>query len=332
MNAAHPSGAAAVVLTAGSGGSALPGKPKPLHPICGKPILMFVLEQIEASQIDRAVIVTGETSDEIERLVLERGFETRFDVVCQSVARGSADAALLGAETLSGDDFEVAASDDVVIVAGDVVMLGAEQLDSLVDHHKSNGVAATVLSADSEGTSSVYCVRRELLIPALRRVRPDNEAGALLLPDVIEVLASTGHKVDSLMVEERTVAGIDDGFDLAQVQAGIRSEINDGWLRKGVLMVDPQNTYIDATVTIGEAVTLLPGVLLEGATVIGNGARIGPNTHLVDTTVGDNAVADMTSAIGSIIGPRAIVGPFAALGAGVEITPDTVTGSMYSQD
>ncbi|MCH7789553.1 MAG: NTP transferase domain-containing protein [Acidobacteria bacterium] len=323
-------GSAAIVLTSAFDSAIQTAKPKPVDTLYGTPILMFVLEQIEASRIDRAVIVTGELGDEIARLIVDRGFETRFEVVSQSVQRGSADAALLGCEALIGEGFDAVAIDDVVILPSDVVLLSGEQLDALLEHHRSDEVAGTVMCADTERTGAVYCVRHELLVPALRRVRPDNVEGALLLVDVLEILESAGHRVVNMFVDAATVAGIDDGFGLARAEAAVRQAINDRWLRRGVRMVDPQRTYVDKSVDIGENVTLMSGVVLEGSTVISDGALIGPDTHLVDTTVGQGAIVDKTSAVGAIIGDRAHVGPFAALGLGARVEPDALTGPFHA--
>ena len=103
-------------------------------------------------------------------------------------------------------------------------------------------------------------------------------------------------------------------------------------MRSGVSMLDPTTTYVETTVNVGRDVTLFPGVVLQGRTVIGEGAEIGPNSRLVDSVVGRDAIIESTVARGAVIGDRAVVGPFAWLGAGSEIPSDAVTGASYNSD
>jgi bifunctional UDP-N-acetylglucosamine pyrophosphorylase/glucosamine-1-phosphate N-acetyltransferase len=90
-------------------------------------------------------------------------------------------------------------------------------------------------------------------------------------------------------------------------------------MQAGVTMVDPARTYIDATVELAPDVRLLPGTILEGRTVIGAGAVIGPDTQLVDTLVGREAVIRQTVAYDSEIGDDAAIGPFVSLRPGTRI-------------
>ena len=95
-------------------------------------------------------------------------------------------------------------------------------------------------------------------------------------------------------------------------------------------MVDPANTYLDATVQLGADVTLFPGTILQGATIVGAGAEIGPHTRLVDCVVGAGAVVEQSNGRDAEIGADAVVGPFAALAPGASIPSGTVTGPFYA--
>jgi bifunctional UDP-N-acetylglucosamine pyrophosphorylase/glucosamine-1-phosphate N-acetyltransferase len=99
---------------------------------------------------------------------------------------------------------------------------------------------------------------------------------------------------------------------------------------QGVTMLDPERTYIDATVQLAPDVTLFPGVILQGRTVIEQGAEIGPDTRLVDCTVGENAVVEHTVARLATIGAAARVGPYASLAAGSRVAPNAVTGPFFA--
>jgi len=88
--------------------------------------------------------------------------------------------------------------------------------------------------------------------------------------------------------------------------------------------------YVDTTVVVGSDVTLFPGVILQGSTVIGEGSEIGPNSRLVDTVVGAECVVQTTTSRNATIGDRCVVGPYASLAPGADIAPDSVTGPFYT--
>src|SRR5207302_844632 len=81
---------------------------------------------------------------------------------------------------------------------------------------------------------------------------------------------------------------------LAVAERELRDRINKRWMRRGVTMLDPERTYVDVGVELAPDVTLFPGVVLQGRTVIATGAEIGPNTHLVDCAVGEGATVTTT--------------------------------------
>src|SRR5207344_1839612 len=137
--------------------------------------------------------------------------------------------------------------------------------------------------AVNEINTSIYCFRRNLLAPALRRLSPENAQGEYYLTDAIEVLRSAGHKVIAVMADDPAAAmGVNDRVQLADAEAVLRGRINQRWMLDGVTMVDPSRTYIDATVVLEPDVRILPGTTLEGRTSIAAGAVVGPDTHLTD--------------------------------------------------
>ena len=119
----------------------------------------------------------------------------------------------------------------------------------------------------TEVNTSIYCFRRSLLAPALRRIEPDNSQGEYYLTDVVEVLASAGHPVEAFLVEDAAeTQGVNDRLQLAAAEHELRSRTNESLLRSGVTMVDPASVYVDTTVVVGRDVTLFPGVILQGST------------------------------------------------------------------
>jgi len=351
----------AILLAAGEGSRMRSERPKPLHRLCGRPMLMYVLDSLVEAKPNVAVIVVGHKGDWVTKKVQEHAQDFAVEFVEQQVQRGTGDATQVGLVGLEDDSEE----EDVLVLPGDAPLLRPGTISHLVEQHRRTGAAATMLSAvleDPRGygrvlrgkddrveriveqrdateqellvrevNTSIYVFRRSLLAPALRRIEPDNSQGEYYLTDVVDVLNSAGHRVEAVLVDDAAeVQGINDRVQLAAAEAELRRRTNEGLLRSGVTMVDPTAVYVDTTVLVGTDVTLFPGVILQGNTVIGSGSEIGPNSRLVDTVVGDSCVVQASTAVNARIGDRCIVGPYASLGPADLIASDTVTGPFYT--
>ncbi len=113
-----------------------------------------------------------------------------------------------------------------------------------------------------------------------------------------------GHRIGCVQAPEGETQGVNDRWQLALAERELRSRTNRHWLLNGVTMLDPRQTFVDVTVTIGRDVTLYPGTILQGSTVVGDGCDIGPDTRLVDCAVGSGAVVEHTVGHDAEIGPR----------------------------
>jgi len=343
----------AVVMAAGHGTRMRSARPKPLHRLCGRPMILHVLDALAELPVTRVVVVVGHRAEWVTKTLVEHappGMAIEF--VEQEEQRGTGDAmsvALTGLpDEEDGDD------GDVVVLPGDTPLLRPGTLARLVRAHRATDDAATLLTAvlddptgygrvvrgrddavarvveDGDATdeerqvaevnTSMYCFKRSVLAPALRRLSPANAQGEYYLTDVVEVLYEAGHRVGSVVVEDTMeVAGVNDRAQLAVAEAELRDRINERWMRRGVTMWDPVATYIDVDVTLATDVVLLPGVILQGACVVGEHAELGPGTRLVDTVVGEGAVVASSVCRRSVIGADARVGPFAVLEEGSEV-------------
>ena len=351
---------AAVVLAAGEGTRMRSSRPKPLHLLCGRPMVVHVLDALAELPIDRVVVVVGHGAERVSKLVQAHAPDgLAIEFVEQRVQRGTGDAVSV-ALTGFGNEEELE-DGDIVVLPGDTPLLRPPTLAALVRAHRQSGAAASVLTAviddptgygrivrgkddrvlrivehaDAEPdelairevNTSIYCFRRGVLAPALRRLSPENAQGEYYLSDIVEVLADAGYPVISMVAEDAMeTAGVNDRAQLAVAEAELRARTNERWMRRGVTMVDPEHTYIDAGVELAPDVTLFPGTILRGATVVGSGAEIGPYSHLVDTVVGERAVVDYTVARQATIGDDARVGPFASLEPGSVVPEGAVTG------
>jgi bifunctional UDP-N-acetylglucosamine pyrophosphorylase / glucosamine-1-phosphate N-acetyltransferase len=352
----------AVVLAAGEGTRMRSARPKPLHRLCGRPMVLHVLDALAGLSVTRVVVVVGHRAEWVTKTLVEHapaGMAIEF--VEQVEQRGTGDAMAVALTGLpeEGDDDD----SDVVVLPGDTPLLRPPTLAALVGQHRATDAAATLLTAEigdptgygrvvrgrddsvarvvehedasdeelgvHEVNTSIYCFRRSVLAPSLRRLSPANAQGEHYLTDVVGVLYEAGHKVGSLVVEDSMeVAGVNDRAQLAVAEAELRDRINERWMRRGVTMWDPERTYIDVDVQLAPDVVLLPGVILQGSCVIGPHAELGPQVHLVDTEVGEGAVVTSSVCRRSVIGANARIGPFAVLEEGTEVPVGGVVGPM----
>ncbi|MDQ1444268.1 MAG: bifunctional UDP-N-acetylglucosamine pyrophosphorylase / glucosamine-phosphate N-acetyltransferase [Acidimicrobiaceae bacterium] len=354
----------AVVLAAGEGTRMRSTRPKPLHLLCGRPMVMHVIDALGELPIERVVAVVGHGAERVTKALQELASpELILDFVEQHVQRGTGDAVAVALTGFPEDDD--ADDGDIVVLPGDTPLLRPATLAALVRTHRAADAAATILTARIEDptgygrivrdkgdrvarivehadaddkerqidevNTSIYCFRRSVLAPSLRRLSPENAQGEYYLTDVIEVLHDAGYPVVSMVVSDpMEAAGVNDRAQLAIAEAELRDRTNERWMRRGVTMLDPERTYIDASVELASDVTLFPGAILQGVTKVGAGAEIGPNTRLVDCIVGDGAVIENSVCRQAEIGADARVGPFAFIAPGAQLPAGTVTGPFYS--
>jgi bifunctional UDP-N-acetylglucosamine pyrophosphorylase / glucosamine-1-phosphate N-acetyltransferase len=357
----------AIVLAAGEGSRMRSERPKPLHLICGRPMVMHVIHALAELDVARTVVVVGHGAERVTKRVAEESPAwAKVGFVEQSVQRGTGDAVAVGLTAFDDDVPEIDDPSTIVVLPGDTPLLTAETLTQLVVDHEANGYAATVLTAEipdptgygrivrakdgrvmriveqrdasnderaiSEINTGIYAFRRDLLGPALRSVSPDNAQAEYYLTDVVSVLAGMGHRVGSVTAAADETHGVNDRWQLALAERELRARTNRHLLLNGVTMLDPRQTFIDVTVRISRDVTLFPGTILQGDTVIGRGTEIGPNTRLVDCRIGDDCTIENTVGRDAQVGDGAHVGPFAHLPPGATVASGARTGAFYTAD
>jgi bifunctional UDP-N-acetylglucosamine pyrophosphorylase/glucosamine-1-phosphate N-acetyltransferase len=347
----------AVVLAAGEGMRMHSERPKPLHRLCGRPMILHVLDALAELPVRKVVVVVGHRGDWVTKTLVDMApGSLSIEFVEQAAQRGSGDALAVALTALP--EAHLDAEGDVVVLPGDTPLVRPPTLAALVRHHRVAGAAATLLSAKltnpigydrvvrgKDGTivrvvwdaeisgeerhvdevaTTIHCFRHAVLAPALRRLPPAGPRGEHSLTGIYEVLHDAGYTVSSLVVgDPMEAAGVNDRAQLAVAEAELRDRINERWMRRGVTMWDPERTYIDASVSLEPDVVLLPGVVLQGSCVVAAGAEIGPDSHLIDTTVGPRTVIAQSTALRAEIGGDTQIGPFVVLGPGASVPSGT---------
>ena len=353
----------AIILAAGEGTRMRSSRPKPLHLICGRAMVLHVIHSLEQLAPDRTAVVVGHGAEQVTKKVQQLA-PTWANVafVEQHQQNGTGDAASIGMTAFGGDDYDDEST--IVVLPGDTPLLRPATLRELVDTHVENGNAATLLTSVvdnptgygrvirkangqaarivehrdaapdeldvKEICTSIYAFRRDLLGPALRKLTTDNAQGEYYLTDVISVLGAMGHRIGVVQAPAGETQGVNDRWQLALAERELRARTNREHLLGGVTRLDPRQTFIDVTVTIGRDVTLYPGTILQGSTVIGDGCEIGPDTRLVDCAVGAEAVVEHTVGYDAEVGVGAVVGPYAHLPAGSSVASRATTGAFYT--
>ena len=354
----------AIVLAAGEGTRMRSTRPKPLHLLCGRAMVLYVLDSLAGCDVRRAVVVVGHGAERVTKKLLDESPAVPLEFVEQQVQRGTGDAVGVALTAFAPEELDDVDA-DLIVLPGDTPLLRTETIAALIATHHATDAACTLLTARvadptgygrvvrgrddrvdrvvehsdatpeeleiDEVNTSIYCFRASVLGPALRRVTPQNAQGEYYLTDVVEVLAGAGYRVSAVVADDPAdTSGVNDRLQLAAAESELRRRTNEAWMRKGVTMVDPDRTYVDATVELGPDVTLFPDTILQGACVIGSGAEIGPNTRLVDCRVGDRAVIENSVGRGSEVGDDAHLGPFAVLESGSVVAAGARPGPFYT--
>lgn len=353
----------AIVLAAGEGTRMRSARPKPLHLLCGRAMLLYVLDAMATVDVGRVVVVVGHGAERVTKKVQEQDPAVLLDFVEQPTQRGTGDAVSVGLTAFALDELDD--DGDVLVLPGDTPLLRPATIAALVEHHRVADAACTLLTAHVEDptgygrvvrgpdgrvrrvveqadatddelavdevNTSIYCFRLSVLPAALRRVSPENAQGEYYLTDVVQVLAEAGYTVTALEADDPAeTAGVNDRRQLAEAEAELRRRTNAAWMARGVTMVDPGRTYLDAAVVLGEDVTLFPGTMLQGGCVVGAGSEIGPDTRLVDCVVGEGCVVESSIGRDAEIGDGCQVGPYAALAPGTHLPAGVRTGPFYT--
>lgn len=342
----------AVVLAAGQGKRMKSGLHKVVHPVCGKPMVLYAIDMLERMNADRTVTIIGHEAESVKEVV---GSRTEYAVQKQQLGTGHA---VLQAEQLIGGQDGV-----TLVLYADMPLLQHATLERVLEVHRSEGAAATVLTAvvdnpagygrivrdgqnrmagivedrdcnDEERrireiNTGIACFDNRKLFAALRRVTNHNAQGEYYLTDVIGLLREDGERVEAVIAGDPSEAiGVNDRIGLAEAEAGMRRRINRQHMANGVTLIDPETTYIEADVAIGRDTVIWPGTLLRGCTVIGEGCEIGPQAELTDSRVGDGSKVNRAVLLEAEAGKAVNIGPFAYLRPGTKLADGVKVGDF----
>lgn len=338
-----------IVLAAGQGTRMKSKLYKVMHPVMGRPMVGHVVDAALDAKADQIITITGCGADLVKDYLGDKS-----EYVYQKEQLGTAHAVEQAKELLEGKE------GTTLVLSGDAPLLRAETIQALMDFHENEDAKATVLTALAEDpfgygrviraedglvhkiveekdasaeeravqeiNTGTYCFDNEVLFETLMKVDNNNSQGEYYLPDVIEILKSNNEKVGAYRLENMDESlGVNDRVALSEATQLIRERINTQHMLNGVTLVDPQNTYIEAGVQIGQDTVIEPGAYLKGNTVIGEDVVIGMNTTIIDSQIADgveitqSVIEESTVKEGADIGPHSHLRPESIIGEDVHI-------------
>ena len=310
------SAVAAVVLAAGKGTRMRSERPKVLYEVAGRPMVGHVLEAALGLQPSAVAVVVGHGAAEVRAAVrADLAFDAkRVKFAVQRDQRGTGHALRCALPALRGF------RGTVLVLNGDVPLVGTETLRTLVEAHRRSRNAATLLTfrpADPTGygrvvrdgrgafldiveerdadfetrtiaevNAGLYAFDAALLPEALRRLKAQNSQGELYVTDLPRILRRDGRPVGAVRVlDPEVVSGVNTLSELAQAGATMRRRVLEGFLADGVEVADPSTTFVAPDVRIGAGTRLEPFTVIEAGVRIGRDCTVGPFARLRRGTV-----------------------------------------------
>jgi bifunctional UDP-N-acetylglucosamine pyrophosphorylase/glucosamine-1-phosphate N-acetyltransferase len=332
----------AIVLAAGLGTRMVSETPKGLHRLAGVPLVGWVERACREAVGRPPIVVIGPEGSPARTLLPP---DVRF--VEQAERRGTGHAVQQAEPMLRGR------ADLVLVATADMPLVRAETLRRLVqaqEGHAGPVSLVTLTASESHGfgrvardmggrvtavieeavatpeqlaitelNASLYCFDAAWLWEHLPRLRPSPK-GEIYLTDLVALAAAESGGVAATQAEDTDeVIGVNTREHLAQAEQVVRTRVNREWMRAGVTLADPRSTYIEPSVRLAPDVEILPNTHLRGETAVGRGTRLGPNTVVVDTVIGERCTVESSVLEKAHLEDEVHVGPFAHLRPGARL-------------
>lgn len=342
---------AGLLLAAGQGTRMKSKLPKVLHPILGRPMILYAIESLQQATGSKPVVVIGHEAELIRQSIGEQ-----VDWVLQEPQLGTGHAVQQAQGLLQGH------VEQVLVTTADMPLMRTETLQRLIQVQSANPgpitmltliapeargfgrvvrddaglVAAIVEEAQAtpeqlaihELNASAYCFNAAWLWQALPRI-PLSPKGEYYLTDLVGLAVADGLAVEAIAVEDaQETIGINTRVHLAEAEGILRQRINRAWMEQGVSMVDPSATYIEPGVQIGRDTILWPNTYLHGSTQVGEECNLGPDVIVRDCQIGDGCRIIASVLEGAILEDQVEMGPYSHLRRGAHLAQGVHLGNF----
>ena len=294
----------AIIMAAGKGTRMKSKNSKLVQKIYGKEMVKRSVENARKAGIENIVTVVGYKKEQVMDVLGDT-----VEYAIQEEMLGTGHAVMQATKFLEGKKGKV------VVLNGDVPILRPETIVRLVDKSIDNKEAATLLTAiyddpfgygriirDEGGNiegiveekdateeqkeiaeinAGIYCFDIEVLLEALKEIKPNNSQGEYYLTDVIQIIGDKGLKTGAVIVEDNTeILGVNDRMQLQMVTKILQHRINTELMKSGVTIEDINSTYIYDDVKIGMDTVIHPNTIIKSNVEIGEDCEIGPNAYI----------------------------------------------------
>lgn len=318
----------AIVMAAGKGTRMKSKNSKLIQKIYGKELVKRAVENVKKAGVEEVVAVVGYMKEQVMKVL---GDEVQYAV--QEKMLGTGHAVMQATKYLEGKKGKV------IVVNGDVPILRPSTINKLIEKSSENKEAATVLTAiyedpfgygriirDEGGNvkgiveekdatedqkkiqeinAGIYCFDIEVLLEALKEIKPNNSQGEYYLTDLIKIIGDKGLRTGAVIVKDNTeILGVNDRMQLQMLTKVLQHRINTEHMNNGVTIEDINNTYIYDDVKIGMDTVIHPNTTIKSNVEIGEDCEIGPNSYIREGCVLEDKVK-----IGSFVEiKKAIIG------------------------
>ena len=340
-----------VILAAGQGTRMRSNLPKVLHPLLGRPLLAYSIDVARRITGEEPVVVIGHGAEQVAA-----AFNGYTHFVRQEPQLGTGHAVQQAEELLKGK------ADLILVTYGDMPLLTEDTLSLALEKQKGHSGPVTMLTVLAENprgfgriirnadgwvqgiveeaqatpaqlsihelNPGVYVFEAGWLWQALRQV-PLSPKGEYYLTDVIGIAVQQGRTVQAVLMDDPEEAiGINTRLHLAEAEAVLRRRINRDHMLAGVTLIDPNTTYIEPGVTIGQDTIIWPNTYLRGQSSLGEGCEIGPNTIIQDSRVGDRCKVLASVLEKAVVEDEVEIGPFGHLRKGAHLAHGVHMGNF----
>ena len=341
---------AVAVLAAGKGTRMKSALPKVLQPLAGATLVERVLASAANLQPERRLLIVGHQAERVEEQLAAIG---GLEFVLQQPQNGTGHAVQQLLPVLQGFEGEL------LVLNGDVPLLRAETIESLVNGHRESGANVTLLTArledptgygrvfvDADGKVSaivehrdcseeqlsnnltnagIYCFNWQALAEVLPKLSTDNDQGELYLTDTVAMLPKAMHVE---VADPDEVNGINNRKQLAQCEAVLQQRLRDQWMAEGVTFVDPGSCTLSENCCFGRDVVIEPQTHLRGSCRIGDNCRLGPGSLLENAELGSDVSVLHSVVREATVGNGVAIGPFAHLRPAADIADGCRIGNF----
>ena len=331
---------AVIILAAGQGTRMRSDTHKVLHPIANRPLLLHLLDRVDALGAERRVVVLGKGREQVEAAIAERGVE----IAVQAEQKGTGHAVQQAADALAGYD------GPVIILYGDTPFVESDTLGRMLDRLDGDGGPGIVVLASSPAdplrygriilgggdriarmveykdateeeravrlcNSGMMAVRAKDLFRWLGQVGNDNAAGEYYLPDIVNIAASEGREAVVIEGDPYEAAGVNSRAELAHLELEWQRRRREQALEEGATLIDPESVWFAFDTRLGRDVTVEPHVVFGPGVSVADGATIHAFSHIEGATIGAKASIGPFARIrpGTTLGEKAKVGNFVEL-------------------